>query len=381
MSLSVNDFKLDGEYGSNGSKIEKMGKNHFKMILGTAPKHPTWTNKPQFIIKQNARGNFLRLDIEAPVEKGGDFPMTEYSYSWSYDNEHWNPIHLETDNTKFNTLYFPTFTEDRVYFGHQVPMSYKKMKLLIDKWENNKFIKKHILGKSLHDRELYRLEITDFENDGDRDKDWVHYFINIHPGEHNSQWRMVGMINWLLGKDAEEFRKNNICHFVLMASVDGPANGWYRVNQQGVDMNRSYFVEGSNKDNQAHEAYLCQSDLEEIMVSEKPVTTLWNMHTWQGAVEPIISPGPEFDSTLPDWTHFKELMIKNDPEGFIKELQNSKIRSEDNPFGMKEGWNGGPKRQFGITTVLCEGASNLYTKSENIKSGENIIKSIRDFYK
>lgn len=377
--LSIEDFSLDGEYGSEGTTIEKLGPNHFRMTLGTAPDNSEWTNKPQFIIKKNAKGNSLYLEIVAPLENGGHFPMTEYNYSWSYDNENWYPIKLETDNREKNAFIFPVFEQDQVYFGHQVPMSYQKMVNLIEGWSDNNYVQIHRLGKSINNREIYRVEISDPEIDN-LDKKWGHYFINIHPGEHNSQWRMVGMIEWLLEAEAREYLKNSKYHFVLMMSVDGPANGWYRVNQEGIDMNRSYFPTGSDSEKQAHEAYLCQRDLEEIMKSDNPITALWNMHTWQGIVEPIIFPGPEFGKDDRKWNEFRDILSQNDTDGYIKKLQNGYERNPDNPFGLSTGWNGGPKRQFDITTVLCEGGSTLDTKKKNLISGRTLIKSIVEFY-
>lgn len=374
--LTVNDFALDQEYGSQGSVLEEVGENHFRMVLGVAPNQPTWTNRPQFVIKQNAKGNRLRLDVEASVAGGGQYPMTEYTYSWSYDNEHWHPIPLETNDKERNTFLFPEFEEDTVYFGHQVPLSYEKMEEMIREWSQNDLVTVHNIGVSLGGRNIYRIVITDPDSPYPVSKRWGQYVINVHPGEHNAQWRMVGMIDWLLNDPAaKSFLQRSICHFVLMLSPDGPANGWYRVNGQGVDMNRSYFAEGANQQDQAHEAYLCQRDLEQIMASEAPVAAVWNMHTWQGIMEPILYPGPEFSSALGDWTELRELMKKNDPKKLVKELKCSK-----KPLGLKEGWNGGPQRQFGITGVLCEGGGGLVTKEENMESGRVIIRSLAEFY-
>ena len=374
--LSLDDFVLDGQYGSQGATMEQVGFNHFRMTLGCAPNQPNWTNKPQFEIKSNAKGNQLRLDVVTPMAGGGAFPITEYHYSWSYDNEHWHPIRLETDNKESNSFLFPEFTEDRVYFGHQVPFSYEKMVELIGQWKEHPFVRVHPIGKSLNGRTIYRLTIT--SPDGSpRDQRWGHYFASPHPGEHNAQWRMVGMIDWLLNDpEAVSFMQRAICHFVLLMSVDGPSNGWYRVNQQGVDMNRSYFPEGSSEKEQAHEAFICQRDLEQIMQSSEPIASIWNMHTWGGIVEPIIYPGPEFETDLGDWTKLREIMIRNDEEGLVKPLKTG----EKDPLGLPSGWNGGPHIQFGITSILCEGSGELETKEANMQSGKTIIRSIAQFY-
>ncbi|MEF8985204.1 MAG: M14 family zinc carboxypeptidase, partial [Bacteroidales bacterium] len=205
---------------------------------------------------------------------------------------------------------------------------------------------------------------------------WVHYFANQHPGEHNSQWRMIGMIQWLLSDEATEFRKHSICHFIPMMSPDGPSRGWYRVNAEGVDMNRSYRPEGADSTEQAHEAYISQKDLEQIMQSEAPATTIWSMHTWQGPVEPLLRPGPEIGNEVAEWTRLRDIIRSHDPDTLVEDLD---VRTGEPGYGYVS-WSAGPHKQFGISSVLCEGAGNIYTKENNIRSGEILIKSLAEYY-
>ncbi len=376
-SLSVDDFSFNEPLGSQGTTIEKIGENHFKVILSHAPQHPDWCNKLQFRIKRHAKGNALKLDV---VFLGGDrYIFNEYFHSWSYDGENWTPVHWtrnSTNSAEGDTLIFPTFTEDSVIVGHQVPLSYKDLESLIDHWRQSPFIQVHVIGQSLGGRNIYRLTITDPKSPHPVGKRWVHYFANQHPGEHNSQWRMAGMIDWLLSPEAEEDRARSVCHFIPMMSPDAPSNGWYRVNAQGVDMNRSYFVNGADAEKQAHEAYLCQKDLEALMASDAPVTDLWSMHTWGGIVEPIIIPGPEIGAQAGPWTELKKIMGRNDPHQLVKPLAKSKT-TDPNPTY----WTNGPHLQFGITAILCEGGGALFTKQENIDSGVVLMKSLLQFYR
>jgi hypothetical protein len=372
--LSIQDFKFDGEIGSSGAKIEKIGKNHFRVILGHAPNKENWSNTLQFEITNNARGNNLRLNVEFPVEDAR-FKFNGYYYSWSYDKTNWNTVfwrknHYGGENT--DVLVFPTFTENRVYIGRQVPMSHQMLEEMITEWQKNQLVRAHVIGKSLEGRNIYRVEVGD---DSKVEKKWVHYFNNQHPGEHNAQWRMVGMMEWLLSEDGLNYAKENIHHFVFMMSPDAPSNGWYRTNKQGVDMNRSYFPRGSDPEQQAHEAYVCQKDLEDIMKTENPVNTLWSMHTWPGAVEMLITPGPEFESRVGSVTDLKELFIKNDTLSWIEPLKTREFRPNSTHY-----WTDGPHFQFGITVVLVEGAGNIHTKQENIYTGKILMKSIAEFY-
>ncbi len=373
--LTVDDFTFEGPLGSQGTTIEKVGKNHFKVVLGHAPGHLDWSNKLQFTILRNAKGNDLRLDVY--FYGGNAYIFNEYFHSWSYDGDYWRPIQWEkkTKNSiEGDTLLFPVFEQDTVYAGHQVPMSYEDMVEMIDEWKTNPFVTVHDIGQSLGGRILYRLTITDLDSTIPESERWVHYFANQHPGEHNSQWRMVGMIQWLLSDAAKEDRKRSICHFVLMMSPDAPSKGWYRVNAEGVDMNRSYFVRGADPEKQAHEAYLCQKDLENLMASDAPVTDVWSMHTWGGIVEPIIIPGPEIGSSVGEWEELKETMEKIDTENLIEPLK------ANTDGGNPTYWTHGPNQQFGVTAVLCEGAGAIYTKQENMESGVVIIKSLMKYY-
>jgi len=375
--LSVDDFTFEGPSGSQGATIEKIDRNHFKVTLGHAPQHTDWCNMLQFRILRNARRNRLRMDV---VFNGGNaYRFNHNSSTWSYDGENWQPIQWQkqsTDSKQGDTLLFPEFVEDMVHFGHQVPMSYEKIVELIGDWRKRPEVKVHVLGKSLGGRDIYRLEITDPGGPHPKNTRWGHYFANQHPGEHNSQWRMVGMVKWLLSDGGADCRRRSICHFVPISSPDGPSNGWYRVNAQGVDMNRSYFASGADRKNQAHEAYIIQKDLEELMASESPVADVWSMHTWGGPVEPILTPGPEMGTTLGVWEQLKEIMLENDPEEQLVEAL--KVRADG---GGTNTWSGGPYKQFGVTSVLCEGAGTWQSKQRDLDAGAVLMKSIAEYYR
>lgn len=185
---------------------------------------------------------------------------------------------------------------------------------------------------------------------------------------------MVGMIEWLLSDAGADCRRRSISHFVLMMYPDAPSHGWYRVGVQRVDGNRSYAVDGADELRQPHEACILQKDLETLMSSEAPVTDLWSMHTWGGVVEPIMLPGPEMGTVLPLWTRLRDIMEQNDPEQLVKPLA---IREKP---GNTSHWSNGPHVQFGITTVLCEGAGNIITKRDNKASGAVLMKSLAQYY-
>ncbi len=375
--LSVEDFSFDGPLGSDGATIAALGRQHFSVQLGAAPNQPGWPNKLNLRILRNARHNPLRLDVAFP--QGKDYSFNEYHQSFSYDGVHWHPIAWERGHGASplaDTLLFPPFASDRVWIGTQTPMSWDVDALaLVAKWRAHPDVTVHTVGKTLGGRDMLRLEITGAASPHPRARRWVHYLANQHPGEHNSQWRLAGLVDWWLSDAAADVRQRQIVHVVLMMSPDAPAHGWYRVNQQGVDMNRSYSPSGARQGTQAHEAYLWQRDFEGLMASDAPVTSAWAIHTWSGIVEPQIIPGPELRGPLGDWTGLRTALAQADRLGLIESLTLAKVGQYQNTT-----WTDGPHAQFGITAVLCEGGAVLQTRQLNEASGVAIGQALGRFY-
>ena len=376
--LSTTDFAFDGPLGSQGARIEVVAANHFRVRLGAAPNQPGWPNKLNLRILRHARGNALRLDVDFPG--GRDYAFNEYHQSFSYDGVHWHPVAWSQGylaSPLADTLTFPPFLGDEVWIGTQTPMSWDVDALgLIARWKAHPDVAVHTVGRTLGGRDMLRLTITSASSPHPLARRWVHYFANQHPGEHNSQWRLAGLVDWLLSDAGADVRQRQIVHVVLMMSPDAPANGWYRVNQQGVDMNRSYKPKGSNQATQAHEAYLWQRDLEALMASDTPVTTIWAIHTWSGIVEPQVLPGPDMRGALGDWTGLRDAIAKADRLGLIEPLALAKVGQYENTT-----WTDGPHAQFGITAVLCEGGAVLQTRQLNEASGVAIIQALGNSYR
>ncbi len=370
--LDVDDFVFDGELGCDGASIEKVADNHFKIVPGSAPRHPEWANMLNFTIKSGALGNPLRLDV---FFHGGDsMAFNSYSYSWSYDAENWRPIHWlksNSDGTEGDTLLFPPFEKDRVHVGHQVPMSYEKMVALLNKYSVHPDVRLDEIGCSLEGRPLLRLAISSSRAVTPVAERPLHYFANQHPGEHNAQWRMIGMIDWLLSGErlAENFLSENDAHFLVMMSPDSPSQGWYRVNAEGVDMNRSYRYAGSCKKEQAHEAYLAQSDLERL-AAKQTLHTAWGMHTWGGIVEPLITPNERTESAYGGWEKLRNYILAYDVTGRIKPL---KTREPSNYDGS---WTRGPYEQLGATSILCEGGGSHHVQSDSLNAGKALMQGL-----
>lgn len=373
--LSAADFSFNEALGSEGARIEKLGPGHFRVILAPAPGHPEWSNMLQFVILRNAKGSRLRLDLGAA---GNETGMRSFC-SWSYDGKHWRPIRrtrIKEGTKTVTALVFPEFTEDRVLVGGEVPMSYEDHVALLRQFEKHPHATLHRLGKSPRGRELWRLTVTDPGGPHPIGKRWVHHVVNQHCYEYNAQWRIVGMIRWLLSDEGADCRKRQICHFVVMMNVDGPSAGYGRVNTQGIDMNRSYSAGGTDQAKQAREAYLVQKDMEALMASGPPITTTWSMHTWSGPkVEIMLRPGPEMGASVGAWTELRDAIRRNDTRGQFKPL-----RVLTSPLSPTH-WCSGTHKQFGLSAFCCEGGGDIYSKEETLRTGAVLMKSLAEYYR
>ena len=91
-------------------------------------------------------------------------------------------------------------------------------------------------------------------------------------------------------------------------------------------------------------------------------------------MEPIIMPGPEFGTQVGSWEVLRDTMAALDTRQLIKPL---KARE---PSGKTVYWTGGPRIQFGITAVLCEGAATIHSRKDTEYTGRVIMQSLADFY-
>ena len=374
-ALSVSDFDFGPPLGSQGARIERVGRDHFRVSLGAAPGNPTWSNLLQFTLRR-ARGHSLRLDVS--FEGATDYFFNTFFCSWSHDGIDWKPVQWREGFLKAkvrDVIVFPAFERDTVRVGHEVPFSYEDLTARLEECGRSPHARLVRLGDSPEGRTIWRLAVTEAGGPVPPERRRVHYFANQHPAEHNARWRIMGMIQWLLSDEARAFRQAAVCHFVPMMCPDGVAGGFLRVNSLGVDMNRSYRVAGADRQAQTPEAWIAQSDLEAIAAGGQ-LATVWSHHTCVGKVFPILLPGAAFAPGLGPWTDLRDAIHRYDPEE--KLCAPLRTTGPDDACGGTD-WTDGPNRQFGVSSFLIEGAGTICTKAENVQSGVVLMRGLADY--
>lgn len=360
-----------GPLRSEGIRWERLGEAHFRATLAASRGLPGSPNALQFQVN-GARGRELvveaRFEHEDP--KGH---LDEYFHSATADFRSFVPLQWEEPrNGRANRLVVPATDWDEFYVGMQFPMPAEALAELVAGWAGHPHVKVERLGRSLEGRDIPVLRVTDPEG-SEHGKKWHHYLVNQHPGEGNARWRLAGMLDWLLSErsEAKEMRKRTVVSAVPLLCPDGPANGWRRVNADGVDMNRCFRLEGVDEDLQTKEAWLLQRELEVVRPD-----TLWCLHTWPGEVEPIFDGlGPEFGRGTGDFEALEACFRRWTTAGRVKAPRN---REEP---GMPTTWNGGVRRRLGLTTVLVEGGGDPPVLAEHRQGGAELMRVIAEFWR
>ena len=373
-TLRPEDFSFDPPYGSQGTTIRALGGDRFAVDLGLAPGHPEWRNALQCTILRNARGRRVHLEVAFDYDRDKEHRYNNYFVSYSYDGLNWRPVHWTYDQSRDgwnnpHNLIFPRFEADRVHIGIQVPFTTETLEPLLAGWRSSDCFRSEVLGHSAQGRPIHRLTIADFEHLCPQAG--MHYFKNEHGAEGCARWRMAGMVDWLLSEDARRFRREHLCHFVILSNPDGPANGYLRVDSEGVDQNRTFLADGPDAFQQPLGQYHCQKDVEAIMQSDLPLTTFWSLHTWQGPAEIMVRPG----RTFPDWQHLRDILVDLDEGGLFEPMHDFRPSFQNSSM-----WNEGMHERFGITTFLSEGGATHYTRDQCLQAGRLIGQALAVFY-
>lgn len=376
--LTTNDFSFGPPHGSAGASITQEGPAVFRVKLGAAPTRPTWPNKLNCYIKQNAKGVALRLIVQ--FDSGTrNYAFNEYFQSFSYDRQKWQKVswHQNRDTSpKLDTLDFPAFEADSVWIGTQIPFSFEDYKTYQAKVREHPHASMTVVGWSQERRPIYRLSFTNPDSKIPENQKWGLYFASQHPGEHNAQRRMIGMIDYLTSDSGKHLLDYTVCHFIIYMSPDAPYHGWYRVVASGEDMNRTFRVAGPNASLQPKEAYALQRDMDNIYGSPSSIDAVWAVHTWPGKVDiGVKNQSAKELSQLGSWQRLAGLIKKFDVRQLIKPVYMAKAEDIDDVM-----WAGGPGKRYGATAYLCEGGGDIYTDWENQLTGYNIMQAISKYY-
>jgi len=163
---------------------------------------------------------------------------------YSYDRVNW--LHFTDDQVSWEekephlTVRF-TPNSDHVWIAHTPPYTNRDLAALIDSFHGSPYLEKKVLGRTVENREMPLLTITN-PKIPEADKKVIWLMCRQHAWESGSSWVCDGAIRFLLSDDsnARRIRDENIFKIFPMADPDGVAAGMVRFNKNGFDLNRNW---------------------------------------------------------------------------------------------------------------------------------------------
>jgi hypothetical protein len=186
---------------------------------------------------------------------------------------------------------------------------------------------------------------------------------------------MRGMIDYLLSDSGQDLRKHTVFAFVMYMVPEASTNGWYRTTPEGRDMNRTYNQAGVSK--QEFDSYTHPEEWQywlDKQIEDHQFQSIWSIHTWPGKVDISVETQNEKDTlTLGSWKVIAKHLTVVDKKRLIKPMYVAKPETTT--------WASGPGIRNQMSSYLCEGGGGLYTKEDNLESGQTLMKALGLYYK
>lgn len=142
-------------------------------------------------------------------------------------------------------------------------------------WEQSTFVEVSSIGKSVQDRNLYELIITDKSFPaGNKHRIYIH--ARTHPNEVQSFWVTDEIINLLLSNTrlAGYLREQCIFHIIPMFNPDGVELELPRENANSIDIESNWDADTSEV-----EVVHLQDRFSALMLEQNPIKIALNMHS------------------------------------------------------------------------------------------------------
>ncbi|NND04957.1 MAG: hypothetical protein HKN87_01135 [Saprospiraceae bacterium] len=282
-------FHTDFEAASLG-EISKLNGNHWQMAL-TGESDSDDRNRQvswYYFRVEGAKDRPLRLTLsdlvgEYNYRKGSHAITSETRPMISYDQKHWTHLPdsaVSWDEQKVQLTFTLLPDRDTIWIAHQPPYTTENLLSLLKRYEYHPAVKKMELGKTVEQRSMPLLSITDHSvNIADKKVVWI--MARQHSWESGTSWLMEGLVHHLLeSEQGTELLKK--MHFQLfpMGDPDGVARGGVRFNTHGHDLNRNWDLV---KPVEMPEIHLQKKAIREWLEENHPIDLFITLHNTERA--------------------------------------------------------------------------------------------------
>ncbi|XP_014220267.2 cytosolic carboxypeptidase-like protein 5 isoform X2 [Trichogramma pretiosum] len=221
----------------NLNKQVKMFSQGMSPVYKVVPGHPQWDrirDKPLFIADDKNNQFILSFNFRTPENRNA-VTYFAFTYPFSYTDLQTYLKKIDTKMTKQSTK-FP----DDIYYHRECAIKSLEGRrldvLTISSFYNilqDREAKIKDLFPEVHEKRPFKF----------RDKKIIFMSARVHPGETPSSFVLNGFIQFLLNRDdqiAITLRRLYVFKFIPMLNPDGVAQGYYRMDTRGINLNRLY---------------------------------------------------------------------------------------------------------------------------------------------
>ena len=264
---------------------------------------------------------------------------SQRSSNYRYGNHHNDPEVLGKCGYAESELHSSLLAKRKGSFQSLIDTSsgfgygYDSLELDLSLWEKSPHVTVSSLGKSVQQREIYLLTITQ-NAEIQKSKNVITIHNRTHPLEVQSWWVQKEMITFLLSDalDAAAMRHQNIYYMIPMINPDGVMlmedceAGFGRCNALGVDLEREWATTTPQVEVQHLKDFYLS-----LMESENPIRIALNMHSAFGCLRYFwyhLATGTSQAYALKQQTFIEQVVIHS--------------QGEISPWSTKTSWSTAP---------------------------------------
>ncbi|XP_050529573.1 cytosolic carboxypeptidase 6-like isoform X2 [Daktulosphaira vitifoliae] len=216
------------------------------------PRHRSWFN---FVVEntrqdQNVIFNIVNISNKNNLYQFGMTPLVRSTSRTTWSHIPLNRIHYHRsschgNNYVLSILFSFDKDDDSYQFAFTYPYSYSRLQNFLSVIEKKKlpFFKRELLGKSIQNRALDLITITNPKNLNSTEK--VHVVVimsRVHGADTSSSYVCQGIIEFLISNHpiVVRLRKSIVFQMIPMMNPDGVTLGNSRTNLLGIDLNRAW---------------------------------------------------------------------------------------------------------------------------------------------
>ena len=245
--------------GGNIGRVERVTDTHFRCaVAGQSDQDGRNRQANWYYFRINeAGGREITIDLvdlpgeynyrpnRGAVTKDTVPVFSDDSVRW----QHFKTVDYDPAEPRMRLRFTPR--GNRAWVAHVPPYTNRHLQELLSEIGRHPHLRREVIGKSVQNRELLLLTVTD-PAAAAASKKVIWLMFRQHAWETGSSWAGEGAIRYLLSDSAADVRRNAIFKIFPICDPDGVYHGGVRYNRNGFDLNRNWDVSDPAKMPEIH---------------------------------------------------------------------------------------------------------------------------------